>query len=119
VAHNVGFDHSVIGAMFCRADMESEFRHHLDHVPWHCTMRSHSDILRIPGKYGWKWPTLNETYEHYFHAPISDAHDSLVDALACAKIYIAHRSRPSSTLRPRVAKFERLPVEMVKASTEG
>ena len=48
-----------------------------------------TDVLKLPGKYGYKWPTLAEAYRHYTGQEISGAHDALVDTEACLVIFRA------------------------------
>ena len=52
-----------------------------------CTKESSTDVLKLPGKYGYKWPTLAEAYRHYTGEEIEGAHDALVDTEACLAVY--------------------------------
>ena len=56
-----------------------------------CTMRATTDICCIPsprGK-GFKWPKLEEAYQHFFGKKLEGAHDAMVDVDACIEIYFA------------------------------
>lgn len=86
VAHNVDFDIIVAEAMIYRVNADfnmDKFRE----KPRVCTMISATDICKIPGKYGYKWPKLEEAYKILVDPEgIRGAHDALVDVMACWKI---------------------------------
>jgi hypothetical protein len=50
-------------------------------------MLSSTGICKIPKKQGYKWPKLSEAYQHFFGEELKDAHDALVDVMACKRIY--------------------------------
>lgn len=83
IAHNMAFDEKILGAEFLRAG----FTNHLEAKPRRCTMQSATDFCRLPGQYGFKWPTLNELHNKLFQESFSGAHRALVDVRACAKCY--------------------------------
>lgn len=63
-------------------------------LPTFCTMRETTDICRIPGNYGkFKWPKLQESYQHAFGKAFDGAHDALSDVRACKEIYFWLKSR--------------------------
>lgn len=82
VAHNVKFD---------RLLMESEYLRLHRPIRWprtFCTMLTCTDIVRLPTRWGGhKWPTLDETYRHFFKRPLAGAHDALADVRACHDIF--------------------------------
>ncbi len=86
VAHSIDFDIIITEAMIYRAQVDydmSKFRQ----VPRVCTMLSSTDVCRIPGKYGFKWPKLEEAYKILVDpAGFKGAHDALNDVVACWKI---------------------------------
>lgn len=83
VGHNIDFDKKVIGAEFIRAGMnEGKLS-----KPTICTMKSSTDYCKIPGKYGYKWPTLQELYNILFSESFDDAHNSLNDIKATKKCF--------------------------------
>lgn len=83
IAHNMAFDEKILGAEFLRAG----FANHLAAKARRCTMQAATDFCRLPGPYGFKWPTLNELHKKLFHDSFSGAHQALVDVRACAKCY--------------------------------
>jgi len=52
-------------------------------------MKAATDIVGIPGRYGYKWPTLQEAYRHFTGTELAGAHDALTDVRACRVIYEA------------------------------
>ncbi|MFN7967577.1 MAG: 3'-5' exonuclease [Acidobacteriota bacterium] len=87
VAHNIAFDEKILGSEFLRAGsgnpLESKHRH--------CTMQSSTNFCRLPGTYGYKWPTLQELHTKLFNEPVEGAHRALVDVRACARCYFELR----------------------------
>lgn len=90
VAHNIDFDIIVMEAAIYRTlqgEKQQELLSLFRALPRICTMRSSTDILKLPGKYGYKWPTLEEAYkalvnEHGFE----EAHTALGDIRACKAV---------------------------------
>lgn len=83
VAHNIGFDLLVIRSEACRLGLDDPF----EGASFFCTMENMTDVCKLPGNYGFKWPKLQEAHRHAFGTPFDDAHDALADVKACAKIY--------------------------------
>ena len=83
VAHNASFDASVIGAEYLRLGLKPPF----GAETMICTMRQSADYLRIPGPYGYKWPTLDELHRALFGTGFSGAHDAAADVEACADCF--------------------------------
>ncbi|MBN1271881.1 MAG: 3'-5' exonuclease [Candidatus Aminicenantes bacterium] len=83
VAHNMRYDESIIGAEFLRLKMPNR----LFDKPRICTMREATEFCRIPGPYGFKWPTLTELYYCLFRSLSEEAHNASVDAAVCAKCF--------------------------------
>lgn len=80
VAHNMSYDHPVLGAECVRAKIRSA------HKPERlCTKDISTDYCQIPGKFGFKWPTLSELHVKLFDRDFDGAHDALLDVNACAK----------------------------------
>lgn len=52
-----------------------------------CTMQASTNLCKIPGPYGFKYPTLQELHKHLFEVGFDGAHDAMVDVLACAKCF--------------------------------
>ncbi|MDZ7715500.1 MAG: hypothetical protein U5J95_04740 [Balneolaceae bacterium] len=53
-----------------------------------CTKEIGTDICKIPGNYGYKWPTLEELYNHLFDDKFEESHDALNDAKAVADCFL-------------------------------
>ncbi len=83
VAHNASFDASVIGAEYLRLGRTPPFAAE----SMVCTMRQSADHVRIPGPYGYKWPTLDELHRFLFGSGFSGAHDAAADVEACAACF--------------------------------
>jgi DNA polymerase-3 subunit epsilon len=83
VAHNLSYDESVIGAELIRSGLE--------HSLWHreriCTKMESTDFCALPGKYGYKWPTLEELHTKLFGGPVPNAHDALADVEATVNCF--------------------------------
>lgn len=88
VAHNTAFDIKIMHVAFRRAQMESLF----GMVPTYCTMKKATDLLKLPGRYGYKWPTLDEAYRSLVDLEgFEGAHNALNDVRACRAVYYALR----------------------------
>ena len=84
VAHNMSFDHSImLTALYRLGDKPNRMKDR----PLICTKELSTDVLKLPGKYGYKWPTLAEAYGHYTGLEIEGAHDALVDTEACLTVF--------------------------------
>jgi len=84
VAHNIQFDDPVMRAAYSRiAAPQQQYWE----TPKFCTMKTLEPVLKLPGKYGYKFPSLDESYRalvdpHGFEG----AHDAMADVEACAKV---------------------------------
>jgi len=87
VAHNVDFDEKIVGAELIRAEMANV----LAAKKRRCTMKESVDYCRLPGRRGYKWPTLTELHEVLFGEPFSGAHGALSDAEACMRCFFRLR----------------------------
>ncbi len=79
VGHNFAFDANIVGAEFIRAGM-------INLIPTkasQCTMKGTTDFCKLPGSYGYKWPTLIELHQKLFKTKFEDSHDAAADCLAC------------------------------------
>lgn len=88
VAHNVDFDSRVLMREYAIIGKDYPFRD----KPHLCTMKRATDLCRIPGSRGYKWPKLAEAYDILLGRKISRAHDALADVQACAEIHFHLRS---------------------------
>lgn len=88
VAHDLAFDKFLLRTAMLRhkllADAEDSCRRELKCF---CTMQATTEICKLPGKYGYKWPNLQEAYFHAFKKEFDGAHDALADVNACKEIY--------------------------------
>ena len=83
IAHNMNFDEKIVGAEYIRLGIKSS----LFDTNRICTMTTTTDLCRIPGNYGYKWPTLSELHQFLFGSDFKDAHDASVDVKICAKCF--------------------------------
>jgi DNA polymerase-3 subunit epsilon len=83
VAHNMQFDEKILGAEFLRSGYPNlaELKERT------CTMQASTNYCRLPGPYGYKWPTLQELHMKLFKEAFEGAHRALVDVRACARCY--------------------------------
>jgi len=83
VAHNIRFDEKILGAELLRAGLPNI----VELKQRRCTMLEATNYCRLPGPYGYKWPTLEELHMKLFNEPFEGAHRALVDVRACARCY--------------------------------
>lgn len=83
VAHNTEFDDLLIRAAYSRIAAPQQV---LWDLPKICTMKSSESVLKLPGKYGYKWPSLAEAHQHFTGEGFEGAHDAMVDVRACARV---------------------------------
>ena len=89
IAHNISFDEKIVGAEFMRMNVD----HSMFQKKRICTMEQSTDFCRIPGNYGYKWPTLSELYYTLFNSHFEEAHNAAVDVSACVKCFFELRNR--------------------------
>ena len=56
-------------------------------------MTQATDFCRIPGTYGYKWPTLSQLHRELFKCGYEEAHDAGADVAACAKCFFELKRR--------------------------
>lgn len=94
VCHNLQFDIPFIQNEFERIGVR------INPPKTFCTMKYYTDILKLKGKYGYKWPKLTEVLDFYsinhmdisrkmntFFGEASQAHDARWDIIATMEIY--------------------------------
>jgi DNA polymerase-3 subunit epsilon len=87
IAHNMQFDDPITRANYSR--IAAPQRNYWD-TPKYCTMKTLEPVLKLPGKYGFKFPTLDESYRALVDPMgFEGAHDAMVDVEACAKVLFA------------------------------
>jgi DNA polymerase III subunit epsilon len=90
VAHNVSFDHAILGAECLRLGHPLPF----GKKPLRCTMKESTAYCKLPGRYGdYKFPSLAELHKKLFGKPHPEAHDARADVLACQAAYFELRLR--------------------------
>ncbi len=89
IAHNLDYDEKVMGAEFIRANVKNPFTG----KKMLCTKTAATDYCQLPGKYGFKWPTLAELHQKLFGAGFEDAHNALGDVRATARSFFELRKR--------------------------
>lgn len=87
VGHNVSFDLSVAGAEFLRLKRIDQ----LSLKRAICTMKESTRYCRLPGKYGYKWPTLAELHQNLFGEDFAKAHDAMADCDATRRCFFKLR----------------------------
>ena len=95
IAHNAAFDASVVGAEYLRLGQKPPFAAR----SMICTMRQSADFCRLPGPYGYKWPTLEELHSILFGTGVGGAHDAGADVAACAACFFELVKRGVVTVR--------------------
>ncbi|NCN21988.1 3'-5' exonuclease [Candidatus Falkowbacteria bacterium] len=87
IGHNIDFDEKIVGSEIMRQEMSFDLPKLLE-ANKICTMKSSVSFCQIPnGRGGYKWPNLTELYNKLFQTSFPEAHDALVDVLACAKCF--------------------------------
>ena len=82
LAHNMNFDLPVTASEMYRLGLQATNK-----PTKICTMQSTTDICRLTGPYGHKWPTLQELHNFLFACDFEGAHDALDDVKAMAKCF--------------------------------
>lgn len=83
IAHNMSFDEKIIEAEFLRKKTPAS----LFQPEKICTKEISTEFCKIPGNYGYKWPTLSELHIKLFGNDFDEAHDALIDVSACARCF--------------------------------
>lgn len=90
IAHNLDFDLFVAAAAFHRIGKESR----LAKMQRFCTMKATTELCRLPGRYGFKWPKLEEALDILLQEKLEGAHDAMADTRGCARLYFHLQSLP-------------------------
>jgi DNA polymerase III epsilon subunit-like protein len=83
VAHNLDFDRRIVQAEFIRAGLSDAFAG----KQGRCTMKETAEFCKLPGKRGWKWPSLTELHCRLFGQPPEGVHGALADTEACQRCF--------------------------------
>jgi DNA polymerase III epsilon subunit-like protein len=83
IAHNISFDECILGAEMHRLSMTNS----LSSVKQLCTKELSTQFCKLPSRYGYKWPTLQELHVKLFGMEFAAAHDAGVDVDICSKCF--------------------------------
>lgn len=87
IGFNAGFDRIVMCSSFYRA-MASHVAASLWEKPHFDIMKPLTNVCKIPGKYGYKWPKLSEAYRLLINPKGFDgAHDAMADIMATFELW--------------------------------
>jgi DNA polymerase-3 subunit epsilon len=89
IAHNLNFDENVIASELYRLNILNPF----SHKEKICTMEKSTNICKIHGDYGYKWPKLQELYFYLFGKEFEEAHNAEIDINATADCFWELKSR--------------------------
>lgn len=104
VGHNLAFDVNIIMRSYWQIGRK-------DRLPGHkiCTMLMATDVLKLPKPFQskkkndqYKWPNLQESYEHFFGESFSNAHTANADVAATAAIYWAMKDQGVEDIKPKI-----------------
>ena len=87
VGHNLDFDVKVTRAEWIRAKISDA----LAGKNLCCTMKASTDYCRLPGKFGYKWPKLDELHTTLFREGFTGAHGAMADTEACMRCFFRLR----------------------------
>lgn len=87
IAHNIKFDEKIVEAEFLREGMENG----MENMEKICTKLLGTNFCKIPGPFGYKWPSLPELHNKLFGHFFEEAHNALADAEVCAKCFFELR----------------------------
>jgi DNA polymerase-3 subunit epsilon len=95
VAHNISFDHRIMRIAMLRYGVPKIVIEQMEARPSFCTCNRSTPIVNLPptekmracGMMGPKSAGMAECIKHFFGEELPGAHDAMVDARACARIY--------------------------------
>lgn len=87
IGHNLKFDKHIMSVEMVLSILGKGIEKKLNSLPSTCTMLKTTDICKLVGKRGLKWPKLEEAYFHCFGKTFKDAHISKNDAMATLEVY--------------------------------
>lgn len=101
IAHNESFDRRIMRIAMLRLGLQRDFVEMIENRPSFCTMNTAKSIMAMAptdrmlsaGIRGAKPPKLEECIRHFFGEGLEGAHDALVDARACARVYFALKQK--------------------------
>lgn len=96
IAHNYDFDLRLVSNLLVTAGFKQAVLNLLQKESY-CLMKKTTAFCKLPGKYGFKWPKLEELHGILFGTGIENAHDALVDVRASVRCYFEYMKRLSAT----------------------
>ncbi|MDE2020479.1 MAG: 3'-5' exonuclease [Patescibacteria group bacterium] len=90
-AYNAEFDKIIIAGELARYP---DFPVLFESAIIECEMKPMTDICRLPGKIGFKWPSLIEAHTHCFGKAPEESHDALADVRTIIAVHKWRISRP-------------------------
>lgn len=105
VAHNIAFDVRILRIAMTRAGIERDFIEAIEARASYCTCNAAKPVLKMPptekmmaaGMKGYKSPKLEECITSFFGETLPGAHDALIDARACGRLFFHLQSLGKST----------------------
>lgn len=91
ISHNILFDYNVLRNHLYRFDLRIIHEELIRKVTF-CTSIESTNVLKLPmvnGANHYKFPSLQELYTFYFNKKIINAHDALIDTIACAECFVS------------------------------
>lgn len=89
VGHNISYDKKIVGAELIRLGI----RDSMNDIKTIDTMKSSVNFCKIPGKFGYKWPKLQELHKALFGYEFVNAHNSMSDVHATLKCFVELKHR--------------------------
>lgn len=84
-SHNLNYNEGIVGSEFYRNSMPGP----LISADKYCLMHEGTYYCKIPGKRGYKWPTLQEMHTTVFKQGYTPANHARADVIAAARCFIA------------------------------
>ena len=84
-AHNLKYNEGIVGSEFYRKSMVSP----LISADKYCLMQEGTYYCKLPGKRGYKWPTLQEMHSIIFKQGYTPANHARADVIAASRCFIA------------------------------
>jgi DNA polymerase III epsilon subunit-like protein len=88
IAHNLEFDYKIFLVELSRCGIRYN-----SSTKGICTMKKSTDFCKLPGKYGYKWPKLEELHSILFGESTLNFHDAMVDIQATRKCFWSLKSQ--------------------------
>ena len=89
ICHNYDFDVEMLTleGNRCNIDMSG-----VNSIPSFCTMQDLTHICKLPrkGTFEFKYPTLAELHNHFFHTIPHGLHNSLADSILCYRCFMMY-----------------------------